>query len=117
LFTLVDNVRVIELLVPGDTDGDGIGGEAPDDINPIRENFRKAVSLRSQGDLIQDGIVDFKDFGEWKVAYMSTGSSLDDVDLRFLTSVPEPRTLVMLFVAAPLLTSCARRRGHRRSRG
>jgi hypothetical protein len=78
-----------EPFVLGDVDGDGIGGEFPDDFNPIRDNFQKMVSERADGDIVRNGKVDFADFRQWKTAFVGGGGALADIDLRFL-AVPEP---------------------------
>jgi hypothetical protein len=51
----------------GDVDGDGDVDMT--DFNPIRDNFQKTVTLRTQGDLNADGKVNFKDFRQWKTAF------------------------------------------------
>jgi len=86
-------------IIPGDTNANGIGGEFPDDFDPIRANFRQMVAERSDGDLVRDGLVDFKDFREWKTAFLSGGGSLADVDLSFITNVPEPGTGLLAVLA------------------
>jgi hypothetical protein len=100
-------------IVPGDTDTDGIPGEFPDDFEPIRANFRKLVTMRSQGDLVSNGVVDFDDFRQWKTAFLAGGGSLAGVDLGFLTNVPEPTTCLLAAISAATL-NCVfvrRRRG------
>jgi len=84
--------------VLGDTDGDGIV-EFEDDFGPIRDNFRKLVAARSQGDLVVNGIVDFDDFRQWKTAFVGGGGSLAGIDLGFATNVPEPSTLGCVLLA------------------
>jgi hypothetical protein len=84
--------------VLGDTDGDGIV-EFEDDFGPIRDNFRKLVATRSQGDLVVNGIVDFDDFRQWKTAFVGGGGSLAGIDLGFATNVPEPSTLGCVLLA------------------
>ena len=59
--------------VLGDTDGDGTGGEFPDDFTPIQMNFRKEVATRSEGDLVRNGRVDFDDFRQWKNVVLGPG--------------------------------------------
>jgi hypothetical protein len=85
---------------PGDTDGDGMPGEYPDDFEPIRANFRKAVELRTQGDLVRDGIVDYRDFQEWKTVFVGGGGTLAEVDLSFSSNVPEPTGYLLAALAA-----------------
>jgi hypothetical protein len=94
--------------IPGDTNGNMIGGEFPDDFDPIKMNFRKAVTSRAQGDLVRDNVVDFKDFREWKAAFLAAGGSLDGIDFSFTTTVPEPATGWLLTGAACALF-CHRR--------
>jgi hypothetical protein len=103
---------------PGDTDADGIPGEFPDDFEPIRANFRKAVTLRSEGDLTGDRVVDFADFREWKTVHLGGGGSLEGLDLSFGSNVPEPASAALAFVAAAGVYSCcsSRRLGPRRAR-
>ena len=102
-------------LIPGDTDGDGTGGEHPDDFEPIRANFRMNVSTREMGDLVTNGVVDFEDFREWKVAFLAGGGSLAGVDFGFLSNVPEPSALVLALVACLGLASVRRRHARVRS--
>jgi hypothetical protein len=92
----------------GDTDGDGTGGEFPDDFNPIKMNFRKAVTMRSQGDLVPNGIVDFADFREWKAAFLGGRGSLEGIDLGFAASVPEPATWLLAAIACGALANVGR---------
>ncbi len=80
--------------VLGDTDGDGIV-EFNDDFGPIRDNFRKTVGARGQGDLVPNGRVDFDDFRQWKTAFVGGGGSLAGLDLSF-ESVPEPSLFVLI---------------------
>jgi hypothetical protein len=96
--------------VLGDTDGDGTGGEFPDDFAPIQTNFRKDVSMRSDGDLVRNGRVDFDDFHQWKTAFLGAGGSLAELDLRFFTNAPEPTSIGLAMVAACGLV------GHTRAR-
>ncbi len=87
-------------LLPGDTNGNGIPGE-PADLTPIRTHYRQTVTSRIDGDLTGDNFVDWGDFREWKLAFLNSGTgSLADVDLRFLTAVPEPSTVVLLMAAS-----------------
>jgi hypothetical protein len=91
--------------VLGDVDGDGLGGEYPDDFAPIQMNFRKTGN-RGQGDLSGNGTVDFPDFREWKAVRLGQGGSLDGLDLGFTASVPEPNTFVMLIVTSLATALC-----------
>jgi hypothetical protein len=91
--------------VPGDTDGDGIVEFS--DFEPIRANFRKAVANRNQGDLVDNNIIDFDDFHQWKAAFVGGGGSLAGLDLSF-ASVPEPTAAALSIMA--LLGMIGRRR-------
>ena len=84
--------------VPGDTNGNGIVELV--DFDPIRDNFRKPVTSRAQGDLVSNGVVDFADFRQWKTAFLGAGSAAG-LDASF-TSVPEPGTIARLIVASAL---------------
>jgi hypothetical protein len=83
--------------VPGDTDGNREVNM--EDFEPIRANFRKAVTLRNQGDLVRNGVVDFDDFRQWKTAVLGGGGSLAGVDFGSLSNVPEPGTVGLLLAA------------------
>ncbi len=91
-------------LVPGDTDGDEIGGEFPEDFEPIRANFRK-MGNRSMGDLTGDGTIDFADFREWKSVHLAGGGSLEGLDLSFGSNVPEPSSMALASMAALAIVS------------
>jgi hypothetical protein len=84
--------------VLGDVDGDGTGGEFPDDFEPIRANCRMAGG-RGMGDLSGNGIVDFPDFREWKAAFLGQGGSLAGLDLSLGGGVPEPSSLILSLMA------------------
>jgi hypothetical protein len=99
-------------IIPGDTDGDQV--VEFEDFEPIRANFRKTVTQRSQGDLVRDNlvrdnVVDFKDFRQWKGAFLGGGGSLEGLDLSFATNVPEPGSAALVLTAA-LGVVCARRK-------
>jgi hypothetical protein len=89
-------------LQPGDTDGDGIPGEFPDDFEPIRANFRKAVAERNLGDLVDDNMIDFKDFHQWKDAFVGGGGSLAGLNLSFGANVPETGTAGLVLLGTML---------------
>jgi hypothetical protein len=90
----------------GDTDGNGIVNIA--DFEPIRANFRKSVSMRSEGDLVRNGVVDFADFRQWKDAFTAAGGSLAGLNLNFGANVPEPSAAIIVLSAAIALV-CYRR--------
>ena len=88
---------------------DALGGEFPDDFNPIRANFRKNVGAHTDGDLVPNGIVDFADFDQWKTAFLGGGGSLANIDFSFLAGVPEPSSALLLLVAGGMLMLGRRR--------
>jgi hypothetical protein len=103
--------------LPGDTDNDGV--VEPEDLDPIRLNWRQTGMTRLQGNLSGDtaGLVDFADFRQWKTAILAGGGSLSGLDLGFV-SVPEPAafTLVLLGLFAIGHWRCGHRYlRHRRS--
>jgi hypothetical protein len=77
---------------PGDVNGDTTVNVA--DVEIIAANFRQNASLRSMGDLTGNGFVDLLDFRNWKAnfpgAFPASASSNP--------AVPEPATLVVVFV-------------------
>jgi hypothetical protein len=86
-------------LMLGDTDGNGVVEAA--DLTPIRMNYRLSGLSRTQGDLTGDTMATFADFRQWKLAYLDTvagGGSLAGLDLSFLSSVPEPSSLLISLV-------------------
>jgi hypothetical protein len=99
-----------QAIVRGDTNGNGIGGEFPDDFMPIQLNFRKSVSTRGEGDLVRNGVVDFSDFQEWKSVFQGMGGSLAGVSLGSLANVPEPSTIGSLLMAIGGVAGSARYR-------
>jgi hypothetical protein len=82
---------------PGDVDGDGDIDLV--DFDPIRDNFRKQVPTRAQGDLTRDGVVSFPDFREWKTAFLAGGGTLAGIDLRLPENVPEPAGAILVLIA------------------
>jgi Concanavalin A-like lectin/glucanases superfamily len=100
--------------LPGDTDGDGV--VEPEDLTPIRMNWRQTGKTRMEGNLTGDaaGLVDFADFRQWKTAILAGGGSLDGIDLSF-TSVPEPSAM-LLVLSGVALGVCGGRRNMRHVR-
>jgi hypothetical protein len=99
-----------EPFILGDVDGDGIGGEFPDDFNPIRDNFQKLVSERTDGDIVRNGKVDFADFRQWKTAFVAGGGALESIDVSFL-AVPEPSATALILLGL-IGAARVRRAGH-----
>jgi hypothetical protein len=88
----------------GDVDGDSDADI--NDFNVIKNNFQKSVASRSLGDLTLDGLVDWKDFRQWKTA--ASAPVIAGAD-----AVPEPGTIVLGLMAAAAALGGARgaRRG------
>jgi hypothetical protein len=89
------------ILVAGDVNGD-LAIDALD-FNIIRDHLYQNTTLRSQGDLTGDGIVNLLDFRQWK-------SHASGAGLGSLTLVPEPATL-WLFAVTAACVAAVRRRG------
>jgi hypothetical protein len=87
-------------VAPGDVDSDGDTDIF--DFNAIRDHFQQPATLRSQGDLNADGIVNFKDFRLWKGNPGVESNS---------QGVPEPTTA--LLGLSVLATLCAAGRSRR----
>ncbi len=106
--TYADVAGGSDVLLPGDTDEDGVPGEFPDDFLPIRNNFQKAVPERNGGDLFNDDFVDFKDFRQWKTAFEAAGGSLANIDVGLTNLIPEPRSAQLLAGVAAILMGLGR---------
>ena len=89
----------------GDTDNDGF--VEPEDLTPIRTNWRLTGQTRLQGNLSGDtaGLVNFADFRQWKTAILLGGGSLAGLDLGFM-SVPEPSAMLLLLLGSLGLFRC-----------
>jgi hypothetical protein len=59
-----DYIEIATHVIPGDVNG--VGGATIDDYNIIKANYGTNVTMRSQGDLNQDRVVNVLDFREWK---------------------------------------------------
>lgn len=94
----------------GDTDGDGV--VEPEDLTPIRNNWRMTGKTRLEGNLSGDqaGLVDFVDFRQWKTAFVGGGGSLDGIDLGF-AAVPEPSAILLMLISAAVSVGRRSRRG------
>jgi len=103
----------LEAYSPGDTNHDGVVG--PEDLTPIRTNWRQTGKTFLEGNLTggQESPVDFADFRVWKTAFLNAGSgSLADVDLSFLGAIPEPSAVCLLLIGCLFSSTW---RGARRS--
>jgi hypothetical protein len=110
--TTYGDVTGIDPVLPGDTNENGTPGEYPDDFAPIRDNFRKAVDDRMLGDLVDDGVVDFLDYRQWKTAFVAGGGSLAAIDWGS-TQVPEPAAGLLAVVAWGAIVGRAKSRERR----
>jgi hypothetical protein len=96
--TEILDIYSLESFPLGDTDHDGV--VEPEDLNPIRINWRKTGKTFAEGNLNGDALIDFADFRIWKTGFLNAGSgSVADVDLRFLgAAVPEPSAARLLII-------------------
>jgi hypothetical protein len=106
--TTYGDVTGISPILPGDTDEDGTAGEYPDDFLPIRNNFRTATAARMSGDLVDDNVIDFKDYRQWKTAFAGAGGDLESIDWEY-AAVPEPAAGMMGAVAWGALSTRRKR--------
>ena len=86
-------------LLPCDVDGGGCGIS---DFNIIKNNLFNTGVTRAQGDLDENGIVDFADFRIWK---SGAGAGFGNVSL---FGVPEPGSILLSLVAGFLLVALIR---------
>jgi hypothetical protein len=77
-----------EPAVAGDVNGDGVADI--NDYNIILANFGNSVTQRTEGDLIPDGLVDFRDFRQWK----------DNLAVGTGSAIPEPNSLLIVLWGA-----------------
>jgi hypothetical protein len=95
-------------IVAGDVNNNGVA-----DINDyiiIRNNFFGTGRLRSQGDLTNDGVVNFADFRNWKDNRTAGSGSASDDELLAGLGVPEPGSLALVMLGALAWLSSSRRR-------
>ena len=96
----MDNVLVMEGItferafepagVPGDVDGDM--DVDMDDFAIIQGHFQQGFEERTDGDLVNDGIVDFRDFRQWKTNFPTPPPPP-------VGSVPEPASVLLAGLA------------------
>lgn len=79
--------------IPGDVDKDD--DVDMNDFAAIRDHFQQSVTMRSEGDLNGDGLVDFLDFRQWKDNFPKPLGAAS-------AAVPEPASafLVLLAIAS-----------------
>lgn len=90
----------------GDVNGDGLVDIATD-FTAIRNNFRKTVTTRAQGDLDGSGDVDFLDYVQWRQKFLNAGGVAADIPA--LAGVPEPGSSAIASIAI-LAAGAVRRR-------
>jgi hypothetical protein len=89
------------VFLPGDVNGDTLVNDA--DFNIIRDHLFTSGN-RSQGDLTNDGTVDFRDFRAWKIAHEGAGSGAT------FSAVPEPTSAVLILISTGVFFISGRRR-------
>jgi hypothetical protein len=107
----MDNVLIMEGItferafepagVPGDVDGDL--DVDMDDFAIIQGHFQQPFEERTDGDLVNDGVVDFRDFRQWKTNFPTPGPGP-------AAAVPEPSAVVLAGLAVAGLAAVRRRR-------
>ena len=91
------------LLIPGDVNGDLAVNDL--DFNIIRDHLFSS-GPRTQGDLTNDGVIDFSDFRAWKTAHEAgsgAGAGLN-------AAVPEPASAMIAMIATAASFFAGRRR-------
>jgi hypothetical protein len=78
-------------VIPGDVDKDD--DVDLNDFNAIRDHFQQSVTMREQGDLNGDGMVDFLDFRQWKTHFPTPNGAASG-------AVPEPSSVGLALLAA-----------------
>ena len=103
-----DNGRVVfqtaAALVSGDTNGDH--AVTIEDYFAIRDHFLEPVVHRVEGDLTDDGQVDFIDFQEWLDSFPGGAEAARAA----IAAVPEPATSVLTGIICLWILLCARAR-------
>jgi hypothetical protein len=97
-------------VVPGDVNRSGVTDI--DDYAIIRDNFLATNRTRSQGDLLDDNVVNLADFRYWKNNRTpgAAGSDVSDAELLAGLGVPEPGSLALVILGALAWLSSSRRR-------
>jgi hypothetical protein len=93
----INAVQIVQSLLPGDVNGDGMVNI--NDFHIIRGNLFKTGQTRAQGDLVVNGTVDFADFREWKRLAppgVAAGASFGDL------AIPEPTSSVLVILGTVL---------------
>lgn len=106
---IIDDVNLAPFDL-GDVNGDGLVDIATD-FAAIRNNFRKTVTSRAQGDLDGSGDVDFLDYLQWRQKFLNVGGVAADIPALF--GVPEPGALGLASIALGFGVGAARRRSRR----
>lgn len=91
------------LLIPGDVNGDLVVNDL--DFNIIRDHLFLS-GPRTQGDLTNDGFIDFSDFRAWKTAHEAGSGAGADLN----ASVPEPASAMLAMIATAASFFVGRRR-------
>jgi PEP-CTERM motif-containing protein len=94
----IDKVTFDSFAIPGDYDNNGIVDASDEAV--WRDNLGKAIALPNEG--ASPNIVDQDDFTFWKSHFnwvTPTGSSINGGGVAGSTTVPEPATLLLGFIA------------------
>ena len=80
------------------------------DFDPIRDNWLENTFIRSEGDLVPDGVVDILDFRQWKDACIAANCASSSQIVDAFNSLPEPSGAALWFSAAAALFLTRRRK-------
>ena len=100
--TLGFNLSTPGTIIAGDVTGEGLVNTA--DFEVIRTNFFKNLQGRDQGDLVDDGVIDFRDFAQWKRV---TPKDPDSFGALQSVAVPEP-SMIRVIALGGIAWLCVR---------
>ena len=97
--TVYDDFATVH--VDGDVTGDGLVNSA--DFDVIQQNFGQVLGDRSEGDLVNNNVIDLDDYMQWKLAAKDA-----DPFQALGAAVPEPSSWLLLASAGILVVRCRR---------